>query len=95
MKQCGLDLCKFVAFGSDGTSTMVGSKNGVATQIRNEVNSFILSRHYVAHRTNLAVLDVAKTSAYKTIFNEVESLLILVASFFKKSSKRKYALATL
>ncbi len=43
LRNWGLDLCKFVAFGSDGASTMVGSHGGVATRLKNKVShSFYL-----------------------------------------------------
>ena len=31
MKELGLDIDKYVGFGSDGVSTMIGKQNGVAT----------------------------------------------------------------
>ena len=90
-----LDLCKFVAFGSDGASTMVGSQGGVATKIRLQVNPFLISCHCVAHRTNLAALDAAKAPDCKSLSAEVDSLLNSISSFFNKSSKRKHALTAL
>jgi len=56
-----------VAFGSDDAVMMVGFQSDVATKIRNEVNSFLLSCHCIAHRTNLATLDTAKALACKVL----------------------------
>jgi hypothetical protein len=36
LRSWGLDLCKFVAFGSDRASTMVGCQDRVATRIRTQ-----------------------------------------------------------
>lgn len=47
MKQWGLDLSKYFAFGSDGYSLMVGSKRGVATRLI-EVIPFVISVHCIA-----------------------------------------------
>ena len=90
-----LDLCKCVAFGSDGASTMVGSHGGVATKLKKNLNPFILSCHCVAHRTNLASLDASKASDCKVISDDVDMILNAIASYFNSSSKRKHALTTL
>ena len=90
-----LDLCKLLAFGSDGASSMLGSQTGVLTRLRKEVNSFLLDCHCVAHGTNLAALDVAKTLDCKVLSTEIDVLINSISSFFHKSSKRKHALTTL
>ena len=90
-----LDLCKCVAFGSDGASTMVRSHGGVATRLKNTLNPFVLSCHCIAHRTNLALLDASKASDCKVISDEVDTILNVIASYFNMSSKRKHALTTL
>jgi hypothetical protein len=72
IQKWGLDLKKFVGFGSDGASTMVGNSRGVAAQIKEKVNPYLLACHCVAYRTNLAALDAAKSPDCKVI-----SLLIL------------------
>ena len=41
VKEWGLDLSKRVAFGSDGYSTMVGSKSGASTRLK-EVSPFVI-----------------------------------------------------
>ena len=89
-----LDLCKLVAFGSDGASSMVGSQTGVSTRLK-EVNPFLLICHCVAHRTNLAALDAAKTPDCKVTSTEIDILINSISSFFHKSSKRKHTLTTL
>jgi len=81
LKHWGLKLCKFVAFGNDGASTMVGSHGGVATQLKNKVNPFLLSCHCVAHRTNLAALDASKAPNCKVISSEIDTLLNSIAFF--------------
>jgi len=90
-----LDLKKWVTFGSDGASTMVGCQTSVATRIRKEVNPFLLACHCVAHRMNLADLDAAKALDCKVLSSEVDSLLNFVSTFFNKSSKRKHSLTAL
>ena len=90
-----LDLCKFVAFGSDGASSMVDFQIGVSTRIRKEVNPFLLACHCVAHRTNLAALDAAKIPDCKVLSIEIDVLINSISSYFYKSSKCKHALTTL
>ena len=90
-----LDLCKSVAFGSDGASTMVGTHGGGATRLKNHLNSFILSCHCVVHRTNLAALDASKALDSKVISDEVDTILNVIDFYFNKSSKRKHALTNL
>ncbi|KAL3677120.1 hypothetical protein R1sor_027068 [Riccia sorocarpa] len=63
----GLDFSKMLGFGSDGASTMLGSKNGVAVRLKREVNPFLTATHCVAHRTNLASLAAAKSPKCKLI----------------------------
>ena len=93
LKQWGLDLEKFVGFGSNGASVMLGSRNGVASKLKKEVNPFLLSIHCVAHRTNLAALDVAGSSLCKSMSQEIDKMLNDTAFYFKKSSKAKSELA--
>jgi len=42
VKDCGLDLSKFIRFGSDGAATMVGKKNGVSIKLKT-LNLFLTS----------------------------------------------------
>ena len=73
---------------------MVGSQTGVSTRLK-EVNPFLLICHCVAHRTNLAALDAAKTPDCKVTSTEIDILINSISSFFHKSSKRKHTLTTL
>jgi len=89
LNQWGLDLDKFVGFGSDGASVMTGIRNGVAARLKDKVNPFILSIHCVAHRTNLASLDAASSASCKTLSILLDNLINDTASHFKRSSKAK------
>ena len=82
LKEWGLDVNKCVAFGLDGAATMMGKKIGVATQLKEKVNPFLLSCHCVAHRTNLAALDDAKKRSCEEISKEMDKMIKNVASFF-------------
>ena len=88
VKEWGLDLSKCVAFGSDGCSTMVGSKSGVATRLK-EVSPFVVSVHCIAHRTNLATLQAAESNECKVVSSEIDKTINLLAAHFKKSGKKK------
>lgn len=67
----------------------------MATRLRTQVNPFLLSCHCVAHRTNLAALDAAKSPTCKVISPEIDILINNILSFFHKSDKRKHALTAL
>ena len=95
IRKWGLDLKKFVRFESDAVSIMVGNSRGVAAQIKEKVNPYLVACHCVAHRTNLAALDAAKSLDCKLISFQVDYLLNSIAGFFNKSSKRKHALSKL
>ena len=56
LQEWKLDLFKFIGIGLDGASTTVGSKSSMSTCLK-KLNPFLKSIHYVAHRTNLAVLE--------------------------------------
>ena len=88
MKEWGLDLSKCVAFGSDGCSTMVGSKSGVATRLK-EASPFVVSVHCIAHRTNLATLQAVESSECKVVSFEIDKTINLLVAHFKKSGKKK------
>ena len=89
LNQWGLDLNKFVGFGSDGISVMTGIRNGVAARLEDKVNPFILSIHCVAHRTNFASLNAANSASYKNLSTLFDNLINDTASHFKRSSKAK------
>jgi hypothetical protein len=48
-----------VGFGSDGCSTMLGPKSGVAVRLK-EFSPCLVSFHCPAHRLQLAIIDIAK-----------------------------------
>ncbi|MCO5576924.1 hypothetical protein L7F22_030745 [Adiantum nelumboides] len=85
LKKNDFDLSKLIAFGSDGCSTMTGSKNGVATLFKKHVNPFLTSVHCVAHRAALAVSSVAKNLE---IAITLEKLVNSIATHFNHSNKR-------
>jgi hypothetical protein len=62
----------------------------VSTCLR-KINPFITSIHCVAHRTNLAALEVAKSSSYKDFSNKIDKVLNKVAAFFKRFAGRANA----
>lgn len=77
-------LSKVVGFGSDGAAVMLGSKNGVATKLR-EVNPFLLSCHCIAHRFALCTAQGAsKVSIVKHFVETLTSLYY----FFQHSAVR-------
>jgi len=47
-----------VGFGSDGCSTMLGNKSGVAMRLK-EICPCVINFHCPAHRLQLAIMDVA------------------------------------
>ncbi|KAL3675274.1 hypothetical protein R1sor_025222 [Riccia sorocarpa] len=91
----GLDPNKLVGFGSDGASTMLGSKNRVVVRLKRDLNPFLTITHCVAHRTNLASSTAAKESNCKVVSDEVDTILNSVSSYFAHSSKRKAGLHSL
>jgi len=60
LKDWRLYFNKFLGFGLDGASVMVGSRTGVATQSKKKVNPYLIVVHYVAHMTNFASLEATK-----------------------------------
>ena len=84
LKNANLDMKKFIAFGSDGCSTMVGRKKGVATLMK-RVNPMLTSIHCVAHRTNLVVSDTTKKITYA---KHIDRLINNIANYFSSSSNR-------
>ena len=55
---CGVNLKKLVAFGSDGASVMIGRHRGVTALLKAEV-PWLVSNHCVAHRLALAAAQAA------------------------------------
>ena len=77
-----------VAFGSDGCSTMVGNKCGVATRLK-EVSPLVISVHCIAHRTNLATLQAVESNKNKVVSSEIDKTINLLAVHFKRLGKKK------
>jgi len=95
LKQWGLDLERFVGFGSDGATVMLGCRNGVAAKLKKKVNPFKLFVHCVAHRTNLASLDAVGSRSCKDVSKVIDKLLNDIVAHFKKSSKAKCKLVAI
>ena len=91
LRKANLDVAKLVAFGSDGCSTMVGRKNGVATLLK-KVNPMLTSVHCVAHRANLAASNATKKSDYA---RKIDKLVNAIAVHFSSSSNRMEGLKEL
>ena len=86
----GVPPSKLVGFGSDGASVMLGSKNGVATKLR-EHNPFMVNVHCVAHRFALCTSQGAnKVSLIKGFVETLTSLYY----FFQHSAVRCSKLQT-
>ena len=91
IEEWGLDMQKCVGFGSDGVATMLGQRSGTATKLK-KISQFLTSVHCIAHRTNLAALEAAKSTECKSLSTEIDDLVNSLAAYFKNSGKRKCAL---
>lgn len=80
---------KLVAVGSDGASNMVGSKGGLVTLIKQEINAELVGVHCFAHRLELSFRDVLKKNKY---YDKLMTLLIGLYYFYYKSYKNKKGL---
>jgi len=69
--------------------------NGVVACLNNKISPFFLNIHYVAHRTNIASLDVASSIPCKILSTLFDNLINDSASLFKRSSKAKSHLSEL
>lgn len=81
---------KCVGVGYDGTTTMMGQRLGMAIKLK-KISPFLTSIHCIAHRTNLAALEVAKSTDYKAISTEIDILLNSLAAYFRNSGKKNDA----
>jgi hypothetical protein len=61
----GLDMKKLVGWSSDGCSTMLGKKGGVAKKLQ-RLSPWMVTFHCPAHRLDLAIGDIAK-KVHRTI----------------------------
>ena len=65
---------KLVAIGSDGASVNIGKKKGISALLTNQKNH-VVTMHCVAHRLELAVLDVVKSDQNLKYVSEMLYLL--------------------
>ena len=85
LDSCDLALSKCVAFGSDGAGVMVGSKNGVATRIKQRV-PYTICTHCNSHRFALVAGDAAKVVPY--LHDTFSGLLISLWAYLHFSTAR-------
>ncbi|XP_053385072.1 zinc finger protein 862-like [Mercenaria mercenaria] len=85
----GIDKGKLVGMGSDGASNMVGSKTGLATLLRQDVNPEMVNIHCLCHRLELSFRDVVKGSK---LYDKLMTLLVGLHYFYKKQYKNKKGL---
>jgi hypothetical protein len=78
-----------VGFGSDGILIMIGKQNRIAARLKENVNNFLTSIHYVTHRTNLAAIGAIQSGSCKNMSKEIYTLLNSVAMHFKNCVKEK------
>ena len=64
-----------MGFDHDEALTMIVKQNGVAARLKEKVNIFLTSVHYVVHKTNLAAIDAIKVGPYKNMSREINALL--------------------
>lgn len=80
---------KFVGMASDGASNMVGVKGGLATLLRQDINSELVNVHCLAHHLELAFRDVLKKNK---IYDKIMTLMVGLYYFYKKSYNNKKSL---
>ena len=78
-------MYKFIGFGCDEASNMLGIKNGLVALLKNE-HSELVGVHCLAHRMELAYKDVVKSDK---LYVQVTTLLLGLYYFYKNSSKQK------
>lgn len=65
---------KMCGFESDGASTMIGSRNGVAAKLKEKV-PWLVNNHCVAHRLALACSQAAEAIPYMKKFKDIVAQL--------------------
>ena len=76
---------KIIGFGSDGAAIMTGSRNGVATRMK-ELSPHCIAVHCMAHQFNLCFSKAADNVSYlKNVFQDVLKSLFY---YFSKSTSR-------
>lgn len=83
MRVLGMDHRKLVGWASDGDSTMIGCRTGVATRLRNAVCNYLVVVHCCAHRSALVMSDVG--ARVEWLKDEVDGMLKGVHALFARS----------
>lgn len=78
-----------ISLGSDSAFNMTGKKGGLATLLKQNVNSELINVHCFAHRLELAFRDVLKKNK---LYEKLMTLLIGLYYFYKKYHKNKQKL---
>lgn len=77
---------RLVGIGTDGASSMVGAQNGLVKKMSQlDGLGHLMGVHCVAHRLNLIVLSSIKNVKY---LEEIDSVLVMLCKFYRKSPKR-------
>lgn len=79
-----LNIENLTHFGSDGASTMLGQRTGVAARLK-KYNSYLTENHCIVHRLHLASQDAAEQVAY---FKTYDTLVKEIYLYFSSSYKR-------
>ena len=77
-------LDKVMLFGSDGASTMLGHKSGVATRLKKLLNPFLFDIHCIAHRSALAAKEGSKTAK---MCGNIDAVCNAISSYLHASAK--------
>lgn len=77
-----------VSVGTDGASSMIGSKSGFVLRLKEEA-PHLISIHCAAHRLQLAILDAANSIPY---LEKLDETVKNIYKFYKRSSKRLHEL---
>ena len=81
-------MSKFVGFGCDGASNMIGQNGGLIALFKRDYPNLV-GIHCLAHRLELAFRDaIAKNANYE----KLTTLLLGIFYFYKKSSKQRKGL---
>ena len=84
----GLDLDKFLAFGSDGCSVMLGKDTGVVTRLKRAVQPMMVAIHCICHRLQLGCVDASKKINFA---GKWEKVLNHIYSHFSRSTEKSDA----
>ena len=81
-------MSKFVGFGCDGASNMMGCKSGLVTRLQ-ECYPEVVGIHCLAHRLELSFRDVFKSNK---LYGRLSTLLLGLFYFYKNSPKQRKGL---